>query len=236
MTGIFDTFLKKWRLRRNQEEHWKATRYRGPYDPVFRAYAEPKLKLIQNVLNLEDKSVLDVGCGPGNFTVLLAELAGQVTGCDSSEHMLQKAAELHGMDFRQGDATNLPFDDDSFDIAFEANLLHHTDRPKKVLDEMVRVAKSAIVLIEPNACNPVMFAFSLLIPAERGGLKSTRSFIESLARQAGAKIIGHWTTGMISQNNTPSFLVPMLRFFDRDFPFAEYQVLAATLDKEKTSP
>ncbi len=236
MHKILKALAKTMGLDRDQEAHWVSAKYRTPHDPVFRAYAEPKLELIQKVMDFRGKSVLDVGCGPGNFTLLLSELAGKVTGCDSSVHMLSKAAELHGVEIIPGDATNLPFDDDSFDICFEANLLHHTDRPDKALAEMARVARQGMVLIEPNISNPLMLGFSLLVQAERGGLKFTRGFLNSLVQQTGARVIAHWTTGMISQNNTPAFMVPILKIFDRDLPFAEYQVLVAGLKGQEYPP
>jgi len=90
--------------------------------------------------------------------------------------------------------------------------------------EMTRVAREAVVIIEVNALNPVMFAFSLLNPAERGGLRSFRHYLCRLLKDAGLVVEHFWTTGMISQNNTPGFLVPVLKLFDFSFPFGEYHV------------
>lgn len=211
----------------DQEAYWSRTSYRGPDDPIFRAYARPKLDRIECALPLAGRSVLDVGCGPGTFTALLAERARKVVGCDASEHMLSRAALLPGIEVLQSDATSLPFADDAFDLAFEANLLHHLHAPGRAVAEMARVAREAVVLIEPNALNPVMFGFSLLVKAERGGLRSTRGYLRRLLRAAGVRVTHQWTTGMISQNNTPGFLVPLLAAFDVDFPLGEYHLLIA---------
>lgn len=207
-----------------QENHWRRARYRGPDDPVVLAYALPKLDRIERALPLKNRSVLDVGCGPGLFTKHLAARAARVVGADISPFMLARA---RGFETVQANAENLPFSDASFDVVFEANLLHHVANPAVVVGEMARVAKEAVVVIEPNRNNPVMFAFSLVVAAERGGLRFTRKFLTDLLTKAGLDMRYFCTTGMISQNNTPRFLIPLLRFFDIDFPFGEYQLAIA---------
>jgi hypothetical protein len=69
-----------------------------------------------------------------------------------------------------------------------------------------------------------MFLYSLVNPAERGGLRSSKRHLCGLLEGAGLEIERFWTTGMISQNHTPGFLVTLLRAFDFDFPFGEYHV------------
>lgn len=208
----------------NQEAIWRKVRYRGPDAFVVRSYALPKLDLIESVLPLAGLSVLDVGCGPGVFSVHLARRARRVLGTDISNTFIQRAK---GIEMVLADAQKLPFGDKSFDIAFEANLLHHTDGPLGVLQEMARVVRKAVVLIEPNRNNPLMFAFGLFMNYERGLIKVSRRYLESLIRQTGLRPQLFWTTGMISQNNTPAFLVPFLRKFDFNFPLGEYHVVVA---------
>lgn len=204
-----------------QESYWKKSGYRGPTHPVVTAYVRPKLDLIESVLPLARRSVLDVGCGPGLFTHHIERRARRVVGTDRSAWMLD---QTRGLECVQADAADLPFDDDSFDVAFEANLLHHVDDPAAVVGEMARVAREAVVLIEVNRLNPVMFLYSLVNPAERGGLHSSRRSLIRLLEEAGLEIVRFWTTGMISQNHTPGFLVPLLKMFDFNFPFGEYHV------------
>jgi SAM-dependent methyltransferase len=208
-----------------QDRHWRRARYRRADDPVAVAYAQPKLDLVERVLPLAGRSILDVGCGAGLFTRLLRRQARLVIGTDRSPFML-------GQTDRRGyvcaDAGRLPFADRAFDVALAANLLHHTDQPQAVVDELARVARTAVVLIEPNRLNPIMAAFSLLVPAERRGLRSSRRFLRTLVRRAGLQCRAAWSSGLISQNNTPGFLIPWLRRFDGDFRLGEYHVLVAT--------
>jgi SAM-dependent methyltransferase len=207
-----------------QEVVWEKVKYRGPEDFVVRSYALPKLDLIESVLPLRGCSVLDVGCGPGLMSTHLLPRARWVVGTDISRTMLRRS---QGMEAVLADALNLPFAAASFDLVFEANLLHHTDHPLNVLLEMARVARKAVVLIEPNRNNPLMFAFLAITAHERGGLKFSRRYLEGLLQQADLVPKRFWTSGMITQNSTPKCLVPLLKIFDFDFPLGEYHVTVA---------
>jgi SAM-dependent methyltransferase len=71
-------------------------------------------------LPLDDRRVLDVGCGSGRLIVrmsLLGARAENLAGVDLLEHEVDKARALAPhIDFRVGDATELPFEDGSFDL------------------------------------------------------------------------------------------------------------------------
>ena len=92
---------------------------------------------------------------------------------------------------------------------------------------MARVSRRWVILVEPNRYNPLMLAFGLIVPAERGLLSSTRKSNLFLLRQAGLNPISWMTTGMISQNNTPQSLLPILRKFDREIWYGEYVAVIA---------
>jgi SAM-dependent methyltransferase len=218
--------------RQSQEAYWRKVRYRDAQDPVVRAYVLPKLERVESVLPLSGRTVLDVGCGSGVFTYYLKNRCARVVGTDCSADMLDRIVDIETV---MADAHSLPFDDASFDIAFEANLLHHANDPQRVVREMARIASQAVVLIEPNRLNPLMFGFSLLVAAEHGGLRFSRGFLEQLIAQAGLQPKKFWTTGMISQNNTPRFLVPLLKFFDREFFFGEYHVAVSAKSNRNTA-
>jgi SAM-dependent methyltransferase len=88
--------------------------------------------------------VIDVGCGPGNYTRHLARAAGDglTVGLDASEAMVAAAAERGGgenLAYLRGDACALPFGDESFDIACSVGVIHMVDRPLVALAEMARV-------------------------------------------------------------------------------------------------
>ena len=98
----------------------------------------------------EGGSALDVACGSGKLTAELAKIAGpggRVVGLDFSPRMLEVARRAHpGLEFKEGDALNLPFADASFDAATIAFGLRNLADPIRGLREMTRVARRAVVL------------------------------------------------------------------------------------------
>lgn len=95
-------------------------------------------------------SALDIACGSGKLTAELARLAGpkgRVIGLDFSPQMLEVARGRYPrIEFIEGDALSLPFDDASFDAATIAFGLRNLADPVRGLREMTRVAKRAVVL------------------------------------------------------------------------------------------
>lgn len=90
--------------------------------------------------------VLDLGCGPGNFTREFARLVGPdglVVGFDASPTMLARAVRDTPDDapiaYVRGDAARLPFRDASFDAVCCFATLHMVADPFDALDEMTRV-------------------------------------------------------------------------------------------------
>jgi SAM-dependent methyltransferase len=95
-------------------------------------------------------TVLDVACGPGNFSREFARRAGPgglVIGIDGSRTMLERGAEelrnsgLENLALVRGDATALPFRDDCFDGVCCFAAIHLFDDPLGALDEMTRVLR-----------------------------------------------------------------------------------------------
>lgn len=114
------------------------------------------------LLQLEDGDVvLDLGCGPGNFTRRFARSAGGdglVVGYDGSRPMLDRAivenASFDGPPpaYVHGDATSLPFKAGSFDALCCFAALNLFPDPMATLDESARVLKSGgrIALLTSN--------------------------------------------------------------------------------------
>jgi demethylmenaquinone methyltransferase/2-methoxy-6-polyprenyl-1,4-benzoquinol methylase len=96
-------------------------------------------------------SALDVACGSGKLTAELAKLAegGRVVGLDFSPQMLEVARREHPpIEFIEGDALNLPFDDATFDVATIAFGLRNLAEPIVGLREMRRVVRRRAVVLE----------------------------------------------------------------------------------------
>jgi SAM-dependent methyltransferase len=88
--------------------------------------------------------VIDVGCGSGALTVVLAEIVGaeNVAGVDPSEPFVAEArTRVPGADLRVGPAESLPFEDAAFDAALSQLVFHFVQDPGKSVAEMRRVTR-----------------------------------------------------------------------------------------------
>ena len=108
----------------------------------------------------EGAALLDVGCGTGDDVRTLARMVGaggRVVGTDISETMIAEARTRMGetglpVEFRISDAHQLDFPDASFDGCRTERVLQHVEDPRRVVEEMIRVARpgARIVAIEPD--------------------------------------------------------------------------------------
>lgn len=102
------------------------------------------------------RRVLDVGCGSGFFTILLAEAGYEVVGVDLSPAMVEKAALLAKecgakADFAVMDAEALDFPEESFDVVIARNVTWNLPHPAKAYEEWLRVLKKGGVLLNYDA-------------------------------------------------------------------------------------
>jgi SAM-dependent methyltransferase len=100
---------------------------------------------------VEDKEILEIACGTGRFTAMLANRGADIIGLDISGPMLQQGREKaqslgveDGLEFMRGDAGRLPFPDNSFDVVFAMRFFHLADTPEQFLQEMCRVSREQI--------------------------------------------------------------------------------------------
>ncbi len=97
------------------------------------------------------KDVLEVGCGNGRVSAMLASLAKTLTAIDPDEVRLKLArANVLGVNFKHGFGEDLEFNDESFDIVAFTFSLHHQES-QKALEEAWRVLRRGgrILIIEP---------------------------------------------------------------------------------------
>jgi SAM-dependent methyltransferase len=90
----------------------------------------------------QNTRVLDVGCGDGTVSSLIAQLRPDVSIC-GVEFLVRPGCKI---ECRAFDGASLPFPDESFDVCLFVDVLHHTGDPEILLREAVRVSRSFVLL------------------------------------------------------------------------------------------
>ena len=122
------------------------------------AMADRWMNEIQAQLPKENKKlrILDVGCGAGFFTILLAKAGHQVTGIDLTPDMIKNAKQLAEeeqaeCEFAVMDAENPEFPDGTFDVIVSRNLTWTLPHVKHAYGEWLRVLKKGGILLNFDA-------------------------------------------------------------------------------------
>lgn len=112
--------------------------------------------------------LIDIGCGPGNITLKIAQRCPRLTlvGVDRSANMVreaQRAAAGLGFDkrvsFLQSNAGQIPFSDCAFDVVLSNSVLHHLTDPLGALEEMLRVSRPAGAILLRDLRRPSRLVF-----------------------------------------------------------------------------
>lgn len=107
--------------------------------------------------------VLDIGCGPGQVALLIAERIDgtEVVGIDLARHMLEVAQQRRAgsavearVSFELADAKGLPYPDNAFDTVCSNTILHHIPDPRPFLAEAGRVLKPGGALLVRDLFRP----------------------------------------------------------------------------------
>ncbi|MEK7867475.1 MAG: methyltransferase domain-containing protein [Planctomycetota bacterium] len=194
----------------------REARVRPAEHAVSRVYAEGKVEFLDRSIDLPAGSlVLDVGTGNGAMFPALGR-RHRVVGIDTSAEMLRRHVEP--LRVGQASVLDLPFRDRSFDLVVCSCLLHHVRDRIRAVSEMARVSRGAVYLIEPNRWNPLQSLFSLLVPAERGGLDFDQAYLRTLLEGAGMRVAASAAWGMTFPNKLPSALAAVARLLERPMP------------------
>jgi SAM-dependent methyltransferase len=160
-----------------------AEHYEAAFVPAFFAQWAPVLCAAARVA--PGDSVLDVGCGTGIVARTAADLVapdGSVTGLDLNDAMLTVARRIRpDLDWRRGDAGNLPFRDHAFDaVLSQMALMFVPDRPA-AMREMARVARpgGAVAILVPSRLERQAAFGPLIEVAARHAGPEARSLMSS---------------------------------------------------------
>jgi SAM-dependent methyltransferase len=158
--------------RRKWDAHAHAVGSRGPLtrlapDVTFESYTRGRL-LFRGMVDflgpLAGRRLLEYGCGTGELTVILARSGAKVTAFDLSEASIAVARERAALndvsadiEFVVAPGENLPFPDESFDLAIGKAVLHHLDPDKGALELHRLLAPGGrATFSEPLGMNPVL--------------------------------------------------------------------------------
>ncbi|SMO75841.1 class I SAM-dependent methyltransferase [Halorubrum cibi] len=146
--------------------------------------------------------VLEVACGTGRFTTMLADQGADIVGLDISREMLEQGRENAAetgvsdtVEFLRGDASRLPFPDDHFDSVVAMRFFHLMDEPLQFMRELRRVSSEQVFFDTFNA-RSLRVLYTWLLPM------GSRLYSE---RQV-ADMLG--SAGMTLANEEHDFVLP----------------------------
>lgn len=181
-------------------------------------------------MDLAGRTVLEVCCGSGLMTEVLAKRGARVTGVDVSVQALARAharARCYGFRaaFQAADAEALPFRDGGFDVVAVHDGLHHLDDPARAVREMARVAREGVLILEPAQAAVTRLAVHLGVAddVEEAGNRvrrvNARDVAVRLHRSGFSRVV--WRRTLMYYPHTP---LPWFRWFDTGPWFALFRV------------
>lgn len=144
------------------KDYW--TTHHNQSGRVIRDGHEHRWELARHILTYEPSSVFEFGCGSGRNLAVLREVGGrciELRGADGN-----KVSAYSGQEWHEDKGITIEYSDEEwlteavrqsvqFDVVFTVSVLDHIPDPqwRSVYDDMVRVARKAVVLLEPVLWN-----------------------------------------------------------------------------------
>jgi ubiquinone/menaquinone biosynthesis C-methylase UbiE len=123
------------------QEHWNETPLFLPEDQRYSIY--PWLYDVAEFKKHSGERILEIGCGTGCDLLQFAKHGAIATGVDITEEHLRLARERVRTlaEVEQADARQLPYENATFDYVYSHGVIHHSDNPRKIVEEIMRVLK-----------------------------------------------------------------------------------------------
>jgi ubiquinone/menaquinone biosynthesis C-methylase UbiE len=179
--------------------------------------------------------VIDLGCGSGIDTILLAEYVGttgKVIGVDTDNQMVatanKKAKEAGVADrviHQHCDATSLPYDSNYFDACRTERLFQHVINPEKVLSEMVRITSPGGWIVAADSDHSTLSIDNSVTDIEW----KLRRFRTDKFKSGYA---GRQLYRLFKQQNLADITVELFPFFSTDYTLTRYFSLLDEAERE----
>ncbi len=184
---------------------------------VHKHHAQRKAEIISSISQKND-IILDVGCGVGEYLTLL-DKAHSVQGIDFSQEMISISNSKTKSPLYIGDATSLPFKNNSFDLVYCVGLLHHLKKPDKVyssMKELARVSKRDVLIFDLNYTNPFCrYLIIHLCPWDEGDERiPTKNEVLKNAKSTGMELVSIQHKGFLPYGTPKSFMKPASQIED----------------------
>lgn len=179
-------------------------------------------RLTLSLVAIKGKTVFDIGCGDGTYTIDLFHRGNPklLFGTDPSKNAIaiakKKITRQPRISFSVGSIYNLP--KKRFDIAIVRGVLHHLYRPEAAIDEIIKAA-STVIIIEPNGYNPILKVIEKISPYHREHEEKSYPpvLLDRWIRTKGGTIISRKFAGLVPFF-CPNWLARLLKFIE---PFVE---------------
>ena len=138
--------------------------------------------------SIEYRTVLEVGCGPGDLASRILSPGVDYLGIDIDEAEIETARERYPhLSFQMGNAYELPVASNSFDLVIACEVLEHLEDPQRALAEIDRVAKSSVLVSVP--WEPTWRILNVLRGKYWRSLGNTPGHVQHFSRRAIARML-----------------------------------------------
>ena len=121
------------------------------FDPSYASRYIPTYQIMKSLSRFKFDSLLDVGGGEGYKAYIAKQLFGaKVENSDLSSEACKRAEEIFHIKSTSADIHELPFADNEFDVIICSETLEHVAEFNKAINEILRVAKKAVVITVPH--------------------------------------------------------------------------------------
>ena len=126
--------------------------------------------VIEIVGSLNGKSIIDVGCGDGKYTIeFLKYKPKKILGVDPAVDAIKTANKKYKfkqVSFIVGNIYELSKIKQTYDVAIVRGVLHHLYQPELAIKQLSGIAKT-VVIVEPNGYNPILKIIEKVSPYHR---------------------------------------------------------------------